>query len=103
MRFSPISLGILALASCGNKPAPTTPTSADASDAAVASKECMAARDQRAKGTALRARGHETLALAKLDEANAAGAAERDTSKELEAALLAYAARWDAPSKGTED
>ena len=88
--------------------------------APVVSAACMSAREARKKATNLEHGGHEVLALAKIDEANAACRTERSSSAALEAQLLvgtnncararelapkdvqATCDAREAPSKGTE-
>ncbi|HEY1954613.1 MAG TPA: WD40 repeat domain-containing protein [Polyangiaceae bacterium] len=91
MKRSLLVLAVLE-AACASPSATTTGTSATprASAAPPApSAACVAARATRSEATSLDTGGHATLALAKLDEANAACPAERATSATLEAKLLA--------------
>ncbi len=87
-------------AGCATHPVVARPVSTEAAAPTAAglmpSPECLGARTVRAEAEALDRGGHETLALAKLDEANAACAAERASSAVLEAKLLAEAGKCAA-------
>ena len=96
-RFLLVSL--LFAPACGSRPAvPVGPSDGAPSATSVASTvappspTCVAARSTRGEADALDRGGHEVLALAKLDEANAACPAERATSAALEWKLLAATA-----------
>lgn len=111
------------LAACGSHRAAPTPSApvADGASLGTASPTCVTAREARTKAAELDRGGHALLALAKLDEANAACGAERALSLALEAAALASTgncarvralegapeakaacAALEAPPKGTE-
>src|SRR5512143_3185381 len=118
MRLTTIGLCAF-VAACGSRPA--APSHGDA-DAAIVSQACLSSRAARAKAAELDHGGHELLALAKLDEANASCPAERSTTLPLESTLLANTNNCtrlraldgaskegkstcdalEAPSKGTE-
>ncbi len=88
----------LAILACGPKPAATT--SLDASVAVTPA--CMTAREARSKATELERGGHETLALAKIAEANAACPSESAQSAELEKLVRANLAGPGGAPKGTD-
>ncbi len=119
-----IACGIF-FAGCAGTMQPTPKTTrASHAGASVAplSPACASAREARARATELDGGGHDSLALAKLDEANAACPAERTSSAALESTMLANVglcakaraiaemtdtaraacAVIEAPSKGTE-
>ncbi len=101
----PITL-CLALFACGPQREPTIShgdaSHADGGVAASVTPACLGARDARVKAAELDRGGHEALALAKLDEANAACADERATTAPLEKTLRDYLGPSSATSKGTD-
>jgi WD40 repeat protein len=84
----PTAALVVVLSACGSHPAAMPPPKAPHVSAG-ASAACLTARATRTQAADLDKNGHAILALAKLDEANAACPAERATTAPLELTLLA--------------